>query len=62
MAHWVLSPGKPAMLTPLKLLNAMMLGSPLVLPISPLVASPAAMPQFPLPSGAPLMSVPILFP
>jgi hypothetical protein len=60
----VLSPAKPAMLTPLKPLNAMMLPSPaLVPPIIPLLVRLTAIPQFPLPSGiVPVISVPILLP
>ena len=64
MAHFVLSPVNPAMLTPLNPLNAMMLPSPgFTPPIVPTVVSPAAMPQFPFPNGVvPVMSVPILLP
>ena len=64
MAHLVLSPVKPAMLMPLKLLKAMMFPSPeFTPPMVPVVVSPAAIPQFPLPSGmVPVMSVPILLP
>jgi len=64
MAHLVLSPVNPAMLTPLKPLNAMMFPWPaLVPPIIPLLVRPTAIPQFPLPSGiVPVMSVPILLP
>jgi len=64
MAQVVLSPVKPAMLMPLKPLNAMMLPSPApVPPIIPLLVRATAIPQFPLPSGSvPVMSVPILLP
>jgi len=64
MAQVVLSPVKPAMLMPLKPLNAMMLPSPApVPPIIPLLVRATAIPQFPLPSGiVPVMSVPILLP
>jgi hypothetical protein len=60
----VLWPVKPAMLTPLKALKAIVLPSPgFTPPIVPVVVSPAKMPQFPLPSGiVPVMSVPILLP
>jgi hypothetical protein len=57
-------PAKPAILTPLRALNAMMLPSPAFTPpIVPLLVWLMAIPQFPLPSGiVPVMSVPILLP
>jgi len=64
MAHLVLSPVNPAMLTPLRALKAMILPShAFVPPIVPLLVNPTAIPQFPLPSGiVPVISVPILLP
>jgi hypothetical protein len=64
MAHFVLSPVNPAMLTPLKPLNAIILPSPeFIPPIIPSLVRVTPIPQFPLPSPTvPVMSVPMLLP